>query len=166
MRRMLKSILPGHFDRCLLCGHSTCPPRGRGEMVDARDLKSLGGKPLCRFESGRPHQRLAVKIGIFDRGSSLGSETSRSAGRSTGSCIFHKTLVIIPVPQPATNRSCNSLSRSPDNLTANNGRSRAMLRAMFKSGQNALRRFNQAKPSARFITPRTENDICRSVPDS
>ncbi len=24
-------------------------------MVDARDLKSLGGKPLCRFESGRPH---------------------------------------------------------------------------------------------------------------
>ena len=25
-------------------------------MVDARDLKSLGEKSLCRFESGRPHQ--------------------------------------------------------------------------------------------------------------
>src|SRR4051812_11342588 len=25
-------------------------------MVDARDLKSLGAKVLCRFESGRPHQ--------------------------------------------------------------------------------------------------------------
>ena len=24
-------------------------------MVDARDLKSLGPKGLCRFESGRPH---------------------------------------------------------------------------------------------------------------
>ena len=29
--------------------------RGRGGMVDARDLKSLGAKALCRFESGRPH---------------------------------------------------------------------------------------------------------------
>ena len=26
------------------------------ELVDARDLKSLGGRPPCRFESGRPHQ--------------------------------------------------------------------------------------------------------------
>jgi hypothetical protein len=37
------------------------PLRGRGEMVDARDLKSLGGKPLCRFESGRPHQYKAIR---------------------------------------------------------------------------------------------------------
>ena len=26
------------------------------KLVDARDLKSLGEKSLCRFESGRPHQ--------------------------------------------------------------------------------------------------------------
>jgi hypothetical protein len=33
------------------------PPRsrGRGEMVDARDLKSLGSNFPCRFKSGRPH---------------------------------------------------------------------------------------------------------------
>jgi hypothetical protein len=30
--------------------------RGRGEMVDARDLKSLGSNFPCRFKSGRPHQ--------------------------------------------------------------------------------------------------------------
>ncbi len=29
-----------------------------------RDLKSLGGKPLCRFESGRPHQRFYLKDGL------------------------------------------------------------------------------------------------------
>ena len=34
----------------------TCPPCGRGEMVDARDLKSLGSNFPCRFKSGRPHQ--------------------------------------------------------------------------------------------------------------
>src|SRR5271156_3672091 len=33
----------------------SCPPRGRGEMVDARDLKSLGSNFPCRFKSGRPH---------------------------------------------------------------------------------------------------------------
>src|SRR5580698_941700 len=32
--------------------------RGRGEMVDARDLKSLGSNFPCRFKSGRPHQAL------------------------------------------------------------------------------------------------------------
>ena len=32
------------------------PLRGRGEMVDARDLKSLGSNFPCRFKSGRPHQ--------------------------------------------------------------------------------------------------------------
>ena len=31
-------------------------------MVDARDLKSLGRKPLCRFESGRPHQNLEAAL--------------------------------------------------------------------------------------------------------
>jgi hypothetical protein len=34
--------------------------RGRGEMVDARDLKSLGSNFPCRFKSGRPHQHLGV----------------------------------------------------------------------------------------------------------
>jgi hypothetical protein len=34
---------------------------GRGEMVDARDLKSLGEKSLCRFESGRPHQYKPIR---------------------------------------------------------------------------------------------------------
>ena len=29
----------------------------RGEMVDARDLKSLGSNFPCRFKSGRPHQQ-------------------------------------------------------------------------------------------------------------
>ena len=28
-----------------------------GEMADARDLKSLGGKLPCRFESGHRHQK-------------------------------------------------------------------------------------------------------------
>ena len=28
---------------------------GVAELVDARDLKSLGAKALCRFDSGRPH---------------------------------------------------------------------------------------------------------------
>jgi hypothetical protein len=32
--------------------------RGRGEMVDARDLKSLGSNFPCRFKSGRPHQEI------------------------------------------------------------------------------------------------------------
>jgi hypothetical protein len=40
---------------CRPCYRGPLLPCGRGEMVDARDLKSLGGKPLCRFESGRPH---------------------------------------------------------------------------------------------------------------
>jgi hypothetical protein len=31
--------------------------RGRGEMVDARDLKSLGSNFPCRFKSGRPHHK-------------------------------------------------------------------------------------------------------------
>src|SRR5690242_4803324 len=43
--------------RCAPCdAHARTAARGRGEMVDARDLKSLGAKALCRFESGRPHQ--------------------------------------------------------------------------------------------------------------
>jgi hypothetical protein len=33
------------------------------KLVDARDLKSLGSKELCRFESGCPHQaRYAASI--------------------------------------------------------------------------------------------------------
>ena len=32
-------------------------------MVDARDLKSLGRKLLCRFESGRPHQKICAEPG-------------------------------------------------------------------------------------------------------
>jgi hypothetical protein len=51
-------------------------------MVDARDLKSLGAKALCRFESGRPHQRIvlwsvfleeffAVKRRTISQGSSM-----------------------------------------------------------------------------------------------
>jgi hypothetical protein len=28
------------------------------ELVDARDLKSLGAKALCRFDSGRPHHKI------------------------------------------------------------------------------------------------------------
>ena len=31
-------------------------PAGVAELVDATDLKSVGAKALCRFESGRPHQ--------------------------------------------------------------------------------------------------------------
>jgi hypothetical protein len=38
-------------------------PGRRGGMVDARDLKSLGGKPPCRFESCRRHQYLAHFLG-------------------------------------------------------------------------------------------------------
>ena len=34
------------------------PAAGVAKSVDARDLKSLGAKVLCRFESGRPHQFL------------------------------------------------------------------------------------------------------------
>ena len=48
--------------RCYKDNRADCfenPARGRGEMVDARDLKSLGRKLLCRFESGRPHQSLS-----------------------------------------------------------------------------------------------------------
>src|SRR5262249_6934972 len=29
---------------------------GMAELVDARDLKSLGAQALCRFDSGCPHQ--------------------------------------------------------------------------------------------------------------
>src|ERR1700761_8604921 len=32
---------------------------GVAKLVDARDLKSLGSKELCRFEPGRPHQCLS-----------------------------------------------------------------------------------------------------------
>jgi hypothetical protein len=40
-----------------LCGYAIpVRVRGRGEMVDARDLKSLGSNFPCRFKSGRPHQ--------------------------------------------------------------------------------------------------------------
>ena len=31
------------------------PCAGVAELVDARDLKSLGAKAPCRFDSGRPH---------------------------------------------------------------------------------------------------------------
>ena len=38
---------------------------GRGEMVDARDLKSLGRKLLCRLKSGRPHHHQNVVLFSF-----------------------------------------------------------------------------------------------------
>jgi hypothetical protein len=30
---------------------------GMAELVDARDLKSLGAQALCRFDPGCPHHR-------------------------------------------------------------------------------------------------------------
>ncbi len=39
-------------------GYALFSPAGVAELVDATDLKSVGAKALCRFESGRPHQML------------------------------------------------------------------------------------------------------------
>jgi hypothetical protein len=37
---------------------------GVAKLVDARDLKSLGSKELCRFDPGRPHQTSHMLVGF------------------------------------------------------------------------------------------------------
>ena len=38
---------------------------GRGGMVDAPDLKSVGAKALCRFKSGRPHHVTEIRESVI-----------------------------------------------------------------------------------------------------
>jgi hypothetical protein len=44
------------------------------------DLKSLGGKPLCRFESGRPHHLGLFSDGALIDGTLFSSLETISAG--------------------------------------------------------------------------------------
>jgi hypothetical protein len=57
--------------------------RGRGKMLDARELKSLGAKALCWFDSGRPHQLIDIEICIAPPhsapASNIGDATPRAS---------------------------------------------------------------------------------------
>jgi hypothetical protein len=47
---------PGASLPCASAGPRQAREADVAELVDARDLKSLGGRPPCRFDPGRPHQ--------------------------------------------------------------------------------------------------------------
>jgi hypothetical protein len=84
--------------------------RGRGEMVDARDLKSLGSNFPCRFKSGRPHQ-IKDLVSVFSRSSRLSrlaAGSRRPCGRVIPDSSKKPSIAIGSRPRPIKNKRTKS----------------------------------------------------------
>ena len=82
--------------------------RGRGEMVDARDLKSLGSNFPCRFKSGRPHQPVS-KLSFQARDYTVKSKTTKPANLDIAT-VGNKVATVDVTIDP---RFLNSFSEHP-----------------------------------------------------
>ena len=58
---------------------------GLVELVDTRDLKSLGWKRLCRFDSGARQKNAKLLLGIFYEGVLYVCVSKSSVGRACSS---------------------------------------------------------------------------------
>jgi hypothetical protein len=91
----------------------TATVRGRGGMVDAPDLKSVGPQGLCRFKSDRPHHFRGAVAGRFSDGGSAAGQLRTSAQRYGASVMTARRFRGSLTPSAV----CMARSASPTPLT-------------------------------------------------